>query len=333
MNARSLRVGMVGAGFVSQHHLMAWRKLAGQAQVVAIADPSDSAARNRAAAFAIPAVYGQAWEMVKAEKLDALDVSAPREVHAEMVGLAADHGLAVLCQKPLAPTLSEAEELAAKVAGSTRLMVHENWRFRPYYRHARQWLVDGAIGGVRQCVVEVLTSGFVPDGQGRLPALERQPFMQTLPRMLVMEVLIHHIDTLRFLLGPLKLKNAILTRSCGALDGEDGATVLMKTASDGAVTVFGSMSAAGYPTALIDRMVIVGECGTIRLEDGLLSLHGRSRQEEVRYDLATAYQDSYDATIRHFTEGVLTGAPFETAPADNLETLRLVEAAYAMNWQ
>jgi predicted dehydrogenase len=84
MNARSLRVGMVGAGFVSQHHLMAWRTLAGQAQVVAIADPSDAAARNRAAA-AIPA---------------------------------ADHGLAVLCQKPLAPTLSEAEELAAKVAGS-----------------------------------------------------------------------------------------------------------------------------------------------------------------------------------------------------------------------
>ena len=38
MNARSLRVGMVGAGFVSQHHLMAWRTLVGQAQVVAIAD-------------------------------------------------------------------------------------------------------------------------------------------------------------------------------------------------------------------------------------------------------------------------------------------------------
>ena len=85
MNARSHRVGMVGAGFVSQHHLMAWRTLAGQAQVMAIADPSDAAARNRAAAAAIPA---------------------------------ADHGLTVLCQKPLAPTLSEAEELAAKVADS-----------------------------------------------------------------------------------------------------------------------------------------------------------------------------------------------------------------------
>ena len=62
-------------------------------------------------------------------ELDAVDVAAPREFHAEMVRMAARRGLAVLCQKPLAPTLAEAEALVAEVGGRCRLMVHENWRF------------------------------------------------------------------------------------------------------------------------------------------------------------------------------------------------------------
>ena len=50
-----------------------------------------------------------------------------------VVRLAAQRGLPVLCQKPLAPALQEAIELAAEVKDQTRLMVHENWRFRGYY--------------------------------------------------------------------------------------------------------------------------------------------------------------------------------------------------------
>ena len=53
---------------------------------------------------------------------------------------AAHRGVPVLCQKPLAPTLSQAESLVAEFADKTRLMVHENWRFRPYYRQVAQWL-------------------------------------------------------------------------------------------------------------------------------------------------------------------------------------------------
>ena len=60
-----------------------------------------------------------------------------------MVGLGAARGLAVMCQKPLAPTLAAAEALVAAVGGAVPLMVHENWRFRPYYRRLRAWLDEG----------------------------------------------------------------------------------------------------------------------------------------------------------------------------------------------
>ena len=48
----------------------------------------------------------------------------------------------------------------------------------------------------------------------------------------------------------------------------------------------------------------------------------------MQYDRDTGYQASFDGVIGHFVDCLETGAPFETGPADNLQTLRLVEDAY-----
>ena len=149
-------------------------------------------------------------------------------MHAPLVRLAAAKRLPVLCQKPLAPNLQEATELAAEVEGLTRLMVHENWRFRGYYRDAAAWLREGRIGNVKQAQLTLLTSGVLPGPDGLCPALERQPFMRRERRMLVAEVLIHHLDTLRMLLGPLRVTAAQLSRSSDLLVGEDGAVIQLR---------------------------------------------------------------------------------------------------------
>ena len=75
--------------------------------------------------------------MLAAEEIDALDVASPRETHAAWVEAAAARGIDVLCQKPLTPTLAEAEALVQRVGARVRLMVHENWRFRPWYRELK----------------------------------------------------------------------------------------------------------------------------------------------------------------------------------------------------
>ena len=110
-------------------------------------------------------------------------------MHAPLVRLAAAKRLPVLCQKPLAPNLQQATDLAAEVSDLTRLMVHENWRFRGYYRDAAAWLREGRIGNVKQAQLTLLTSGVLPGPDGLCPALERQPFMRREKRMLVAEVL------------------------------------------------------------------------------------------------------------------------------------------------
>jgi D-apiose dehydrogenase len=111
-----LRIGMIGAGWVTQHHLNAYKQLSTRAQVVAIADPAAEARNRRAEAYAIPTAYATAVEMLEREKLDAVDIASPRETHVAMCELAASRGLAILCQKPLAPNLLEAQTARAEPA-------------------------------------------------------------------------------------------------------------------------------------------------------------------------------------------------------------------------
>ncbi len=323
-----VRVGLAGAGWVSLHHLEAWTALSGRARVVAIADPDIAAARTRATAFDVPAVYDSVEAMVAAESLDAIDVASPRDTHVRNCLLAAHRGLAVLCQKPLAPTVSEGEALVAGLEGRVRLMVHENWRFRPHYRRIGEWLQNGHVGHVRTVMLSLLTSGLLPDVDGRFPALERQPMLATLDRLLVMEVLIHHLDTLRFLLGPLTLSGATLGRSCDAVRGEDRAALLLTTAGGAAVSVIGDFAAHGHPPQQCDRLEILGTSGRITLDRNRLCLAGRVTGDET-IDLAADYKASYLGAITHFLDRLADGQPFETGGSDNLETLRIAEAAYA----
>ncbi|HWK51103.1 MAG TPA: Gfo/Idh/MocA family oxidoreductase [Steroidobacter sp.] len=314
---------------VSRHHLLGWQALRGTARVVAIADPVQAHAHARASEFGIDAVFADARTMLESVALDAVDIVSPRETHVELVRLAAARGLAVLCQKPLAPTLAEATDLVGSLGAGTRLMVHENWRFRPYYRQIAQWLRADVIGNPRTVQMTMLSSALVPNDAGRLPALERQPFMATEPRMLVNELLIHHLDVLRFLLGPLEVVSATLRRYCANIVGEDSALIHLQSAGGALVTLLGSMAAAGYSSSTVDRFDISAERGSIRLSDYALTRTG-TIPETMHYDPAESYQAAYDRTIAHFVEALATGAPFETDPRDNLQTLRLVEDVYTL---
>jgi D-apiose dehydrogenase len=323
------RIGLAGAGWVAPHHLKAWQQLRGRARVVAIADPAVETARARAEAFGVPSVYPSADAMLEHERLDVLDVASPRETHAPICRLAADRSLPIICQKPLAPTFDEAAALAADVGSRVRLMVHENWRFRPHYRCIAGWLRRGRIGRIRTATMTLLTSGLVIDGSGRAPALERQPMFAALERLLVMEVAIHHVDTLRFLLGPLTLHCAAIGRSCALVRGEDRASMFMTTASGGAVTLIGDFMAHGQPPTLRDRFHVLGTTGAILLDGDRLSLSRDGHvEEDVAIDLAADYAASYLGALTHFLDRLDDGGAFETSPEDNLETLRIVEQAY-----
>jgi predicted dehydrogenase len=327
MTSKVKKIGMIGAGWVSKHHLNAYQKLQDQAQVVAIADPSAVARNTRVEEYGIERAYADAGEMLEQESLDAVDITSPRQFHAEHVLMAVSHNLPTMCQKPLAKDFAEAKALVTTVGEKVRIMVHENWRWRPHYRQIHRWINGGFIGEPLQTSLNAFTSGLLPDNSGKLPALTRQPMMKNLDQMLLMEVLIHHVDSLRFLLGDLELESSRMGKVCKEIAGEDNATLYMRSKSDGSVILTGNFSAHGYPSSLFDDLEIIGETGTIRLHGDQLELIALQPQS-IKVDLDADYEMSYHDTIKHFLDCLCSGRQFETWSEDNLKTLEIVDKVY-----
>jgi predicted dehydrogenase len=326
-SSKPLRVALAGAGMISWYHLTAWRNLGTRVQLVAVCDPDIDKAARRAREFGIAVAYRDADAMFANEAIDALDVASPRETHATWVEAAAARGISVLCQKPMTPTLAESQALARRVEGRTRLMVHENWRFRPWYRELKRWVDAGELGPVILGRMSIISSGLLADAMGQRPALVRQPFMQHEGRLMIAEVLIHHLDVMRYLCGELKVVGARTARTLADVRGETLASIFLETASGAPVEVSGTMSAPGYPARPPDRLEIIGSTASVAFDDWELRLLGPAARSE-RYDRDAGYQRSFDGVIAHFVDCLDSGAPFETGPNDNLETLRLVEDAY-----
>ncbi len=331
MTNAPLRVAVAGAGMVTRHHLIGWSRADG-AEVVAICNRSLDKARDRAAEFGVPKVYGNLEEMLDTEKPDALDIAVAVEVHAEAVCAAAARGISVFCQKPLTPTYAEAQALVAEIGERVPFMVHENWRFRPQYRQAAAWIAEGRVGPVRLFAMSALSSGLIRrPGEDRTPALLRQPFMAGLKRFIVFELLIHHLDVVRHLVGQrLRVAASSLCRLSPEVVGEDTAHIALQGEDGAAGTVTGSFVTPGASPRVQDRLELIGEQGRILFEGDRLTLADTASEETVPIDIEAGYQGSYDAAIAHFVGCLRAGRPFETDRLDNLETLRLVEEAYTV---
>jgi len=322
-----LRVAIAGSGMVTCYHLKAWSRIPG-VEVVAIYNRHLDKALGRAAEFGIPKVYPDITKMFDQEKPDALDIAVSVEVHSEFARMAAERGIHILCQKPMAPSFNEAEKLVDEVKGRARFMVHENWRFRPQYRQAAIWIAEGKTGPINEFRFSTRSSGLLTRTEsGRPFALERQPFMAHMLRFLILELLIHHLDTARFLVGEMRVVCARMARISTEVVGEDMALILLSAEKGAIGTVSGNFSAAGAPPLPEDCLELIGERSSIFFDNDTLTLTGEMN-ETIRFNLDEAYQSSYDNAISHFVEALRTGQPFETDCIDNLKTLRLVEDAY-----
>jgi predicted dehydrogenase len=206
-------------------------------------------------------------------------------------------------------------------------MVHENYRFRPHYMTVRRWMAEGGIGTPRHASIVVRGSGLCSLYGAKPFLVERQPYLREFRRNLVFETMIHHLDVLRLLVGPLRVVAARLNRLAAGLPGEDTASILLEGERGLIATADGCICAPGYPPLHGDRLEIVGTRGTLIMDYNRVFLVGEEdAAEEV--DLIGRYQESFDHAVRAFVEGVRDGSPFETDRKDNLETMRLMESVY-----
>ena len=320
-----LRVALVGCGLISLYHLRAWQAVG--AEIAAVCDIDRAKAATRAEEFGVDRIYTDAAAMFADGGFDAVDIAASVGAHAPVARLAADHGVHIMCQKPLTETVAEAEALIADVGERVRFMVHENYRFRPHYMTVRRWIDEGRIGVVRHAAISCRGSGLCQRDGAPPFLIERQPYLAGFRRNLVFESMIHHLDVLRTICGPLAVVAARLNRLADGLPGEDTAAILLEGRDGFIATADGSICAPGYPPLHGDRLEVIGTTGTIVMDLNRVYLVG-AEAEAVEVDLLGRYQECFDTAMAAFAVGVANDEPFETDRLDNLETLRLMESVY-----
>lgn len=326
MADHKLRVALIGCGLISLYHLRAW-KSAG-VEIVAVCDTDHGKAEARAREFDVSRIYTNAADMFAQGGFDVVDIAASVNAHAPMVRLAASFGVHVMVQKPMCATVAEAKALVEEVGERVRFMVHENYRFRPHYMTVRRWVDEGRIGKIRHAAISCRGSGLC-EREGTVPFLiERQPYLKTFSRNLVFETMIHHLDVLRCLVGPLRVVAARLNRLAGGLPGEDTAAILMEGKDGLIATADGSLCAPGYPQLHGDRLEVIGTRGTIVMELNRVFLVGQQDETVEEVDLLGRYQECFDTAMQAFIAGLKDRTPFETDRIDNLQTLELMESVY-----
>ena len=333
---RPIRVAMAGTGYVSPYHLKGWQCLQ-NIELVALCAIDQAQAEARIRQFGISKVYVQLEEMLDTEKPDAVDICTPAAVHPLQVKAAAARGIHVLCQKPLADCLESARELARITeSAGIRLMIHENFRFRVWYRELKRQLDTGIIGHPYYCRSDARIGGTVPTAfsPDRPWILKRHSHYAEVDKYLILESMIHQLDVCRFLFGDARRIYARARRISSFIKGEDLASLIVDFDGLHAV-VERNYAARGHPSPPIvtEEVVVEGENGSIFLESNgsmrvEVDMPGNRQTLKPEYPLQNAYSDSFAATIRHFVECLRSGKLFETGPEDNLKTLELTFAAY-----
>ena len=185
-----LRAGIVGCGGISRSHATAYTNLSA-ASLVAVCDVDADRLQARATEFEVPGRYTDYREMFAKERLDVVSVCTHAPLHADVTCAAADAGIHVLCEKPLALDLESADRMVAHCAqAGVLLAVSHQFRFTPALRLAKRLVAEGRIGALR-CVREV--------GKGRPAGFE------------LMEMGVHYFDELAFFMDGIEWIHARAT--------------------------------------------------------------------------------------------------------------------------
>jgi predicted dehydrogenase len=276
--------------------------------------------------------YDNAAALFEAEHLDFVEICTRPGPHRVLTELAASQGAHVLCQKPVCEWRADLLAMidACDRAG-VRFMAHENWRYRTWYRAMRAAIDRGDIGRpTRLRIAHRDTRALRPDG------FADQPYFAEMPRLILLEMGPHLIETARYLAGEVATVFAQLDRFGSGHPGEDAATLLLRFESgvSGLLDLsWCSPTDTARPEWALNESVVEGDEATLRLRtDGSIdrvALDGSVERLPVTLPAEDrVYVDGYVATQTHFIAGIRAGTPHETDGRDTLRTMEVLWAGY-----
>jgi predicted dehydrogenase len=317
----TLRIGVLGAGFMGRTHAAGWAQTPAQIAGFYAADAAQM--RSLAGQYQVQA-FADYDDLLMA--VDVVDICTPTYLHHEHVLHAAQAGKHIICEKPLGLTVGQAREMvnACEKAG-VRLLVAHVVRFFPEYAAAKAAVDRGEIGNV--AVVRLTRCSFQPklgaDNWFLDPARSGG---------MMLDLMVHDFDYARWVAGdvtsvftrsirsrtpdaPVDYALAILCHKNGALSNIEGGWAYPPPIFRTALEIAGDAGLIEHPA---DSSIPLGV---------YLKQSGSGETPEVGLPMSPMAEDPYTTQVKHFYEVLVNGAVPRVTAQDGLAAVEIARAA------
>ena len=316
------RVGIVGAGLTGEMHAERWARL--PVEIAGFTTRTPERAQTAAERHG-----GRAFSDLEAllSAVDVVDICTPTPTHKDLVLVAAAAGKDIICEKPMARHLHDAEEMmTACEAAGVRLFITHVVRFFPEYARAKEVLDSGQLG--RPGVIRTVRGGNfpAPDGHNWYADFEQSGGV-------IIDLLIHDIDYARWCFGDVA---TVFARGLTFSDVPNTDHVLLTMRFQNGAIGHLEGSWAYPPGNFRTRLEIAGDEGLLEC-DSLETLPLSLTLKQEGGSLATGVpvpesprcptDDPYYREIAHFLSCLESGDDFLVSTQDSLEALCIALAA------
>jgi inositol 2-dehydrogenase len=324
LTGKKLGVGVLGVGDMGRRHAENLRRLVPEARLVAVADPASERARQVARELEIEHGYSSFDEMLAHKEVECVVIAAPDKFHAAAISAAAAAGKDILCEKPIALSLSDAQgALQAVAKAGVRLQIGFMRRYDPSYATARRRVEAGEIG---EPVI------FKSLGRDR-DAPPIAAYQSKVNGMLLYNNTIHDFDLSRWLMGDdvaeVQTFATVAIRPEVAQHGDIVASVVNLKYRRGAIGNIESYVQAVYGYDI--RTEIVGSKGSILVgtlqQTAVTFLAKEGGSHQLADHFLTRFEAAYVAELRDFVHNVAHDRPLQVTGEDGLRALEIAVAA------
>lgn len=311
------KVAVIGAGGMGAVHAAAYARMS-QAELVAICDERTEAAEELAGKHSAKA-FGSVDEMLAGVEADVVDICTPTPTHLELIKKVSAAGKNICSEKPLARTTGQAMEAVrvCEEAGVT-LFVAQVVRWFPEFRRLHELIHSGAVGDVG--MVRTSRCGCAPPGW----------FSDwKLSGGVVLDLIIHDFDWIRWTFGPVKRVYAKGLIDSG-IPGKDYALVTLRMESGVIAHVEGSWA---RPSGFETSVEVAGSGGLLSFSSSestplTIQLEGKDGgQTGMIVPESPTLADPYYLELQHFIECLEEGRAPDVKAEDGLEAVRIADAA------
>lgn len=359
MDSHPLGIGIIGAGQIIKRHALAYRSLPDLARLVAVAEIDPKRAEEAKKRFRFQRSYTNYADLLACEDIDAVSICTPAAAHAAIVIDAIRAGKHVLCEKPMATTLADADRIIAAAENKPKSTVSCVFQLRNDPTHRRMcWMIEqGYIGKVlfaKVCVRLRKSRGYYQSAPGR-------GSYRSDGGGVVINQAIHQIDALLSLLGEPVAVSAVMDTFVHPIEAEDTLVGWIRFAG-GAIATVECSTCAKRKEFSID---VVGEHAGMRVSgdpdsqrfDWRVDVAGSAAKRSLRSSGLRRFPDPRDPKpwtvvagkllaaitrrdrlppsdrghtplIREFLESALAGRPGPIPPREARRSLELTMALY-----